>query len=52
MLKQHLEDLDNSIQEMIAFRNELASRYQEIESLLPNTTTGKICGFIEQENEA
>lgn len=53
IVKRHLDDLDRRIQEMIAFRNELAGRYtkfniQESES---DTTSGTICGLIEQEGE-
>lgn len=58
MVKQHLDDLNRSIQEMIAFREELASRYEQIDALLPDSSTaptkaiydGKICGLIEREN--
>ena len=55
MVKQHLDDLDRQIEEMISLRRELASRYEEIDRSLPNTSTppteeicrGKICGLIE-----
>ena len=55
MVKQHLDDLDCQIAEMISLRRELASRYEEIERSLPDASTfateeiyqGKICGLIE-----
>lgn len=56
MLKQHLGDLDQHIKELLELRQELASRYQELETSLAKNQTieetylGKICGFIEQEN--
>lgn len=58
MVKRHLDELDRHIQEMIAFRKELASRYEKINALLPDSSTaptkaiydGKICGLIEREN--
>lgn len=58
MVKQHFDDLDRRIQEMVAFRQELASRYEQIDALLPdasNTSSktiygGRICGLIEREN--
>ncbi len=49
MIKRHLDDLDGRIQEMIAFRDELARRYERLKSA-PDTTAGTICGFIEQES--
>ena len=56
MLTQHLDDLDQHIAEMIALRQELASRHQQIKSALSNThkinqksSSGKICSFIEQD---
>ncbi|PPS40911.1 heavy metal-responsive transcriptional regulator [Chroococcidiopsis sp. TS-821] len=59
MVKQHLDELARRICDMLAFRQELASRYEAIESLLTDaydTTTetsygGKICGLIEQSSE-
>jgi len=58
MVKQHLNDLDRWIQEMVALRQELASRYEQIDALLPDSSTaltkasydGKICGIIERDN--
>jgi len=59
MVKKHLDELDCHIQEMLAFRYELANRYGQICALLsdsPATTTeasfnGRICGLIEREKE-
>jgi DNA-binding transcriptional MerR regulator len=55
MVKQHLDDLDCQIEEMMSLRRELASRYEEIDQSLPDVSTlpteeicqGKICGLIE-----
>ena len=55
MVKQHLDDLDRKIEEMVSLRRELASRYEEIDKSLPDVSTlpteeicrGKICGLIE-----
>jgi hypothetical protein len=55
MVKQHLDNLDRQIEEMMSLRRELASRYEEISKLLPDVSTsateeicqGKICGLIE-----
>jgi DNA-binding transcriptional MerR regulator len=55
MVKQHLDDLDRQITEMMSLRRELASRYEEIDQSLPDVSTpateeicqGKICGLIE-----
>lgn len=55
MVKQHLDDLDRKIEEMVSLRRELASRYEEIDKSLPDASTppteeicrGKICGLIE-----
>ncbi|MBF1989846.1 heavy metal-responsive transcriptional regulator [Fischerella thermalis] len=55
MVKQHLHDLERQIQEMQAFRQELAAWDEQIEALLPDSSTppteaicnGKICGLIE-----
>ena len=60
MVKQHLNDLDYRIQEMVAFRQELANRYSQIDALLPVSSTispshtmdsSKICALIEQEED-
>ncbi len=58
MVKQHLDELDQRIQEMVAFRQALANRFERIEALLPNSTVlpdkaafnGRICGLIEWGN--
>ena len=58
MVKQNLDKLDRRIQVLLAFRQELNSRYEQIEALLPDASTppteaicnGKICGLIEQDN--
>lgn len=55
MVKQHLNDLDRKIEEMVSLRRELASRYEEIDKSFPDASTppteeicrGKICGLIE-----
>jgi DNA-binding transcriptional MerR regulator len=54
MVKQHLDELDQHIQEMIAFRKELASRYEKINTLLDSSAelaeapdSSRICGLIE-----
>lgn len=57
MVKQHLDELDQHIQEMLALRQELAQRYEQIESFLSNPSdvsfkdscSGKICQLIEQD---
>lgn len=59
MLKQHLNEVDQRIQEMIEFRQKLTHRYIHLDDLLPNSATaldsaihgGKICGFIEQATD-
>jgi DNA-binding transcriptional MerR regulator len=48
MIKGHLDGLDRRIQEMIAFREELAHRYERIASTR-DAPSGTICGFIERE---
>ena len=55
MVKQHLDDLDRKIEEMVSLRRELASRYEEIDRSLPDVSAppteeicrGKICRLIE-----
>lgn len=57
MVKQHLAELDQHIQDMLSLRRELAHRYEHIEAALPDSSelsdeaicSGKICGFIEQD---
>jgi len=36
MLKQHLDDVERRIQEMIEFRQVLTKRYMQLDDLLPN----------------
>ena len=58
MVKQHLDDLDHKIEEMMSLRRELASKYEEVDRLLSDNSTptseeicrGKICGLIESIN--
>lgn len=57
MVKQHLDELDYRIQELMAFRQALVRRYEQIEALLASATVtdeapfnGRICGLIEWEN--
>lgn len=58
MVKKHLDELDCHIQEMLAFRQELANRYEQIYTLLADSpaapseaNNGRICGLIEREND-
>lgn len=59
MVKKHLDELDCHIQEMVALRQELASRYEQIDALLPDSLNtlnnricnSKICWLIEREND-
>ena len=59
MVKKHLDELDYHIQEMLAFRQELANRYEQIDTLLSDSFAahtevnfnGRICGLIEREND-
>jgi len=37
MVKKHLGELDYHIQEMLAFRHELTSRYEQIDALLSDS---------------
>ncbi|MDX2212254.1 MAG: heavy metal-responsive transcriptional regulator [Oculatellaceae cyanobacterium bins.114] len=56
MVKQHLDELDQRIQEMQAFRRDLANRYEQIEISLADasaihieTYCGRtVCGLIER----
>lgn len=60
MVKQHLAELDQHIQDMLTLRHELAQRYEHIEAILSDSTeasietlcNGKICGLIEQDIES
>lgn len=47
LIRMHLEDLNSRIQKMIAFRDELAERYQRLESV--GAASGAVCGLIERE---
>ncbi|MCF6092799.1 MerR family transcriptional regulator [Microaerobacter geothermalis] len=51
MVKKHLDELNQRIQEMIAFRDDLARRYEKLDMLdsCPEAHAGKICRFIERE---
>lgn len=59
MVKKHLDELDCHIQEMLAFRHELASRYEQINALLSESSAtrteanfnGRICRLIEREKD-
>ena len=54
--KLHLDELDQRIDQMLAFRQELNDRYEQIQALLLDTSTlsppaspsSQICGLIEQ----
>lgn len=48
LVKMHLQELDGRIQNMIAFRDELADRYRRIENI--GTAPGAVCGLIEGES--
>ena len=50
MIKRHLNDVDRRIHEMVAFREELARRYERVNTSYPDAPSGMICGFIEQES--
>jgi DNA-binding transcriptional MerR regulator len=58
MVKQHLDELDQHIQEMLVLRQELAQRYERIESVLSKPSAasiedscgGKICQLIERDD--
>lgn len=46
MIKKHIDDLERRIREMMAFREELAYRYEQLSKL--GEIPGTICGMIEQ----
>ena len=56
MVKKHLDELDCHIQDMLEFRQELAHRYEQINTLLSDSPAapdeasfnGRICMLIEQ----
>lgn len=58
MVKQHIDQLDHHIQEMMAWRQVLAGKYEQIEALLPDSTAipnhglfnDEVCGLIERSN--
>lgn len=60
MVKQHLDELDRRIQAMLAFRQDLASRYEQIEALLADASVvptethcnGIVCRLIERSRPA
>lgn len=47
LTKMHLDELNNRIQKMIAFRDELLERYQQLESV--GAASGVVYGLIERE---
>lgn len=50
LIKQHMDDLDKRIQQMVDFRNELAHRFQKLQETQPDECSdGTICKVIEQE---
>lgn len=49
VVKRHLDDVNRRIQEMSAFRDELAHRYEKLNKPDPNFPDGTICGLIERE---
>lgn len=48
LVKMHLQEMDDRIQSMIAFRDELADRYRRLESV--GAASGAVCGLIERDN--
>ncbi|MBI2979847.1 MAG: MerR family transcriptional regulator [Chloroflexi bacterium] len=48
LIRMHLEDLNTRIQKMIVFRDELAERSQQLESV--GAASGAVCGLIERED--
>lgn len=59
LLKQHLDEVDRRIQEMIKFRQTLTGRYIQLDDFAPDSSValdpaahgGKICGFIERDSD-
>jgi len=49
MIRKHLDDLDRRIQEMVTWRDTLASWYDQVKST-PDICTGTVCGLIEDES--
>lgn len=58
MVKQHLDELDQHIREMLTLRQEIAQRYEQIELFLSNSSAlsvedscnTRICQLIEQDS--
>lgn len=50
IVERHLNDLNQHIQEMTEFRDELASRFEKLKRSDSDIFTGTICGFIERES--
>lgn len=59
MVKKHLDDLEQRIQEMLAFHQELSHRYEQIKTALSDSSAvateklcqDKICGLIERDGK-
>jgi DNA-binding transcriptional MerR regulator len=59
MVKQHLDELDQRIREILAFRQDLANRYEQIEASLADDSTAPtethcnrmVCELIERSDE-
>lgn len=47
LVRMHLQELDDRIQNMIAFRDKLADSYRRLESV--GAASGAVCGLIERE---
>lgn len=47
LIRMHLDELNSRIQKIIAFRDELAEKYQQLETV--GTASGAVCGLIERE---
>lgn len=47
LVRMHLQELDDRIQGMIAFREELAERYRKLER--DGAVSGAVCGLIERQ---
>lgn len=46
MVKRHLDDVEQRIKELTAFREDLMRRYEAMDGQVP---AGKICGIVESE---
>lgn len=51
LVKDHLDEVDRHIKELVQFRDELATRFERIDSSVAKPPTGRVCGFIEQEGQ-